>query len=136
MDKHPLGDLMETTMSKIREMVDVNTIIGTPIVTGDGITLIPVSKVTFGFGSGGSDFAGKDRPAGQPNTFGGGAGAGVNIIPVAFLVVRGESVRVINIGPPATTTIDRVIEMAPDLIDKVTGMIKKKEKDEAVCEKE
>ena len=129
MDKHPIGELMETTMQKIREMVDVNTIIGEPILTNDGVTLIPVSKVSFGFASGGSDFSGKNKPADKPNTFGGGSGAGVHIIPVAFLVVRGESVRVINIGPPASTTVDRVIDMVPEVIDKVSGMIKKKEED-------
>jgi sporulation protein YtfJ len=129
MDKHPIGDLMETTMQKIREMVDVNTIVGNPITTEDGMTLIPVSKVTFGFASGGSDFHGKNVQPGQANTFGGGAGAGVNIIPVAFLVVKGENVRLLNIAPPATTTVDRVIETAPEIIDKVSELFKKGKKD-------
>ncbi|MDR0862961.1 MAG: GerW family sporulation protein [Oscillospiraceae bacterium] len=129
MDNHPIGELMGTTMQKIREMVDVNTIIGSPITTPDGITVIPVSKVSFGFASGGSDFHGKNQQAGQSNTFGGGAGAGVNIVPVAFLVIKGDSVRVLNIAPPATTTLDRALELAPEIVDKVGDLIKKNKKD-------
>ncbi|HHT16375.1 MAG TPA: sporulation protein YtfJ [Papillibacter sp.] len=127
MDKHPIGDLMETTMQKIREMVDVNTIIGTPIVTADGISLIPVSKVSFGFASGGTDFktkSQKESPS-QGNSFGGGSGAGVNIVPVAFLVVKDGNVRLINITPPANTTVDRVIELVPEVIDKVRDIVNK-----------
>ena len=88
MDKHPIGDLMEVTMRNIRNMIDVNTVVGQPITTPDGITLIPVSKLTFGFGSGGGDFTSKNQNAGAPNPFAGGSGAGVNITPVAFLVIK------------------------------------------------
>ncbi len=125
MDKHPIGDLMETTMQKIREMVDVNTIVGSPIVTADGITLIPISKVSFGFASGGSDFQTKNQQQGQNNAFGGGSGAGVNIVPVAFLVVKGGSIKLLNIAPPASTTVDRIIEMVPEVIDKVSELLNK-----------
>ncbi len=125
MDKHPIGDLMETTMQKIREMVDVNTIVGSPIVTADGITLIPISKVSFGFASGGSDFQTKHQQQGQNNAFGGGSGAGVNIVPVAFLVVKGTSIKILNIAPPASSTVDRIIEMVPEVIDKVSELINK-----------
>ena len=125
MDKHPIGDLMETTMQKIREMIDVNTIVGEPIVTADGVTLIPVSKVSFGFGSGGTDFPSKNKQPNENNPFGGGGGAGVNIVPVAFLVVKGENVKIINIGPPASTTVDRVIDLVPDVMDKVSKFIEK-----------
>ena len=124
MDKHPLGDLMETTMGKIREMVDVNTIIGEAITTPDGITLIPVSKVSFGFASGGSDIPQKNQTAASA-AFGGGSGAGVNITPVAFLIVKDGNVRILNILPPASTTIDRAIETAPEVIDKLSGIFKK-----------
>ena len=123
--KHPLGDMMDVSMQKIREMVDVNTIVGDPIVAGE-VTLIPISKVTFGFTSGGLDYHGKNQPANSANSFGGGAGAGVNIVPVAFLIVKGESVRVLNIAPPPTTTLDRVIDTAPDIIDRVTDLFKDK----------
>jgi sporulation protein YtfJ len=125
MDKHPIGDLMETTMQKIREMVDVNTIVGSPIVTADGMTLIPISKVSFGFASGGSDFQTKHQQQGQNNAFGGGSGAGVNIVPVAFLVVKGTSIKLLNIAPPASSTVDRIIELVPEVIDKVSELMNK-----------
>ena len=126
MEKHPIGEMMETTMSKIKEMVDVNTIVGTPITTPDGITLIPVSKVSFGFGSGGSDFPVKDKSG-----FGGGNGAGIKIEPVGFLTIKDGNVRMINITPPADTTIDRAIELIPDVIDKVEAFIEKRKADKA-----
>jgi sporulation protein YtfJ len=126
-NKHPIGDLMETTMSKIREMVDVNTIVGQPIHT-DGVTIIPISKVSFGFASGGSDFATKNQPAGKDNAFGGGSGAGVNIIPVGFLIIRGDGVKMLPVAQPPANTADRVIELVPDLVEKVSAMIPKKDK--------
>ena len=89
--KHPIGDLMSTTMQKLREMVDVNTIVGEPI-HAEGVTLIPISKVSMGFASGGSDFTTKNQKPEADNSFGGGSGAGINIIPVAFLIVKGDSV--------------------------------------------
>ena len=125
MDKHPIGDLMETVMRSIRDMVDVNTIIGQPITTADNITLIPVSKVSFGFAGGGSDFETKNHQTGQQNPFGGGTGAGVNITPVAFVVIKDGNVKIINVLPPASTTIDRVIELVPDIVDKIGDMINK-----------
>lgn len=127
--KHPINDLMSTTMQKIREMVEVNTIVGQPITTPEGVTLIPVSKLSFGFASGGSDFQGKNHKPGETNTFGGGSGAGVNITPVAFLIVKGDSVRVLSVDPPAPTAVERVIEMVPDVMDKVTGILDKKKED-------
>ena len=129
MDKRPINELMETTMQKVREMVDANTIVGEPISTGDGVTLIPVSKLSFGFAGGGSDF-GKKQEA--QNAFGGGIGAGVNIVPVAFIVVKGDSVRLLHVSPPAASTLDRVIETVPEVIDKVTDFFgKDKDNDDA-----
>ncbi|MDR1217675.1 MAG: GerW family sporulation protein [Oscillospiraceae bacterium] len=125
MDRHPVGDLMETTMQKLREIVDVNTIVGQPIETQDGITIIPVSKVTFGFGTAGTDFHGKDPKPDRANSFGGGSGAGVNIIPVAFLIIRDGGVKLLNVTPPAVTTVDRLIELVPELVDKVRELISK-----------
>jgi len=122
---HPLPDMMQTTMQKIREMVDVNTVIGDPIQTPDGVTIIPVSRVSFGFGGGGSDFTTKNQPQGAQNPFGGGAGAGVTITPISFLIVKGESVRMLPIAEPASSSLDRVLEMLPDLIDKVSALLKK-----------
>lgn len=121
---------METTMSKIREMVDVNTIVGTPIKTDDGITLIPVSKVSFGFASGGSDFQTKNRQAGDPNNFGGGSGAGVNISPVAFLVVKDGNVKMISASPAPQSSVEKMVEAVPEIIDKVREMIPKKKAEE------
>ena len=120
---HPLSEMMSSSMSKIREMVDVNTVIGDPIVTGDGVTIIPVTKVSIGYGGGGSDFATKNYPANRDNAFGGGAGAGVTITPVAFLVVRGDNVGMLPVAEPASTSVDRLIEQLPDLIDKLQSFV-------------
>lgn len=128
-NNHPINDLMSTTMQKIREMVDVNTIVGQPITTPEGMTLIPISKLSFGFASGGSDFVSKNHKPGENNTFGGGSGAGVNISPIAFLIVKGDSVRLLPVDPPAATTVDRVIEMVPEVVNKVTDFLEKKKED-------
>ena len=121
---HPINDLLSTTMEKIRTMVDANTIIGQPI-QAEGVTLIPVSKLSFGFASGGSDFTTKNQKPATPNTFGGGTGAGAKLEPLAFLVVKGDSVRLLSVAPPPATTVDRVIDMVPEVVDKVTGFIEK-----------
>ncbi|MEQ2442135.1 GerW family sporulation protein [Pseudoflavonifractor intestinihominis] len=128
--QHPIGDLMSTTMQKIREMVDVNTIVGKPIEAGD-VTIIPVSKVSFGFASGGSDFTTKNQKPDTDNAFGGGSGAGVNIMPIAFLIVKGDTVRMLPVAPPPGTAVDRVVEMVPEVIDKVTGFIEKQQEKKA-----
>lgn len=120
MENSNIGSLMDVTMTKMREMVDVDTIVGSPITTPDGITIIPVSKVSYGFASGGSDFAVKEK-----NGFGGGNGAGIKIDPIGFLVVKDGNVRMINVTPPASTTIDRAIEKAPEFIDMVDALIAK-----------
>lgn len=124
--QHPISDLMTTTMQKIREMVDANTVIGTPI-QAEGVTIIPVSKVSCGFASGGSDFTTKDQKPEADNSFGGGSGAGINVMPVAFLIVKADSVRLLPVAPPAGSTVDRVVEMVPEVIDKVTGFIEKQQ---------
>ena len=120
---HPLSEMLGDTMSKIREMIDVNTVVGAPITTPDGVTIIPVTKVSIGYGGGGSDFATKNYPAGRDNAFGGGAGAGVTITPVAFLVIRGENVRMLPIAEPASTSVDRLIELLPDILDKADDFL-------------
>ena len=123
--KSPLNDLMRSTMEKIHEMVDTNTIVGEPITTPDGVTLIPISKVSFGFGNGGGDY-GKTNQG-----FGGGSAAGVKIDPVAFLVIKDGITRVLPVAVPPVSTVDRVIEMVPDIMDKVDKYFdKKKEKEE------
>ena len=127
---HPISELMATTMQKIREMVDVNTIIGSPIRTDDGVTLIPVSKLSFGFASGGSDFTTKDQKPDRENPFGGGSGAGVKISPVAFLIVKGDSVRLLQVDPTVGNTVDRVVELVPEMFDKVTDYLEKNKKED------
>ncbi|NLH02146.1 MAG: sporulation protein YtfJ [Clostridiales bacterium] len=124
MDRHPIGDLTEVTLGKIREMVDVNTIVGDPIITPDGTTLIPVSKVTFGFANGGSDLACKTNGG-----FGGGNGAGVKIEPVGFLTISDGVVKMLNITAPASSTVDRLVELIPDIVDKIEQFIEKRKKD-------
>ena len=124
---HPIEDLMSTTMQKIREMVDANTIIGTPIVAADGITLIPVSKLSFGFGSGGSDMKGKT--SGDQQLFGGGGGAGVLLSPVAFIVISNGSARILSIAPPASTTADRVIDLVPEVMDRIKNYLNERKEE-------
>ena len=130
MEKHAIGEVMETTMSKIREMVDVNTIVGTPITTVDGVTLIPVSKVSFGFAAGGSDIPGKGGREDSSSPFGGGSGAGVKIEPVSFLVIRDGSVRMISANAQSQNSVERVLEAMPDIIDKVKEVLPKKKDEE------
>lgn len=120
MENSNIGSLMDVTMTKIRDMVDVDTVVGSPVTTPDGITIIPVSKVSYAFGGGGSDF-----PVKEKSGFGGGSGAGVRIEPVGFLIVKDGGVRMINIAPPVANTVDRVIEKAPEIIDLVEGLVEK-----------
>lgn len=124
--KHPIGDLLSTTMQKLRDMTEVNTIVGDPI-HAEGVTLIPVSRVSMGFASGGSDFSTKNQKADAGNSFGGGSGAGINIIPVAFLVVKGDTVKLLPVTPPAGTTVDRMVEVVPEVVEKVTDFIEKQQ---------
>ena len=127
MAEHPIQGLMGVTIEKIRDMVNAETIIGDPIHVDD-TTIIPVSRVTFGFASGGSDVG----PNSNKQMFGGGSGAGVKIEPVAFLVIREGTTRVLPVAMPPMTTLDRVVEMMPDLVDKVEKYFDKKEEKEPV----
>lgn len=132
MGEHPIEGLMDTTLDKIKQMVDVNTVIGNPITTADGTTIIPVSKVTYGFASGGSEFASKKA---ENNTlFGGGSGAGVTINPIAFIAVSNGEAKLLNIESFQDSQ-DRAVAMVPDLIDKIVGLFKKDKKDEDKKEK-
>ena len=118
---------MRQLLQKIREMVDTNTIVGQPITTPDGVTLIPISKVSFGFGSGGGDY-GKT----PPKDFGGGSAAGVKIDPVAFLIIKDGTTRVYPVAVPPVSTVDRIVDMAPDIVDKIGKFFDKKEDGEIV----
>ena len=115
-----LPNMLENTIAKIREMVDVNSVIGEPIVVGD-TTIIPVSRVSVGFGGGGSDFTNGS------SAFGGGAGGGVKVQPICFLIVNKEgNVRMMPVPTPANTTADRLVEMVPDTLDKISAFIDSK----------
>jgi len=123
MSENKINDFMSTAMSGIRDMIDVNTIVGNPVTTPDGTTIIPISKVCFGFASGGSDFG--KQP--EKQKFGGGSGAGVSITPVAFLSIKEGDVRVLSVDPDESG-IDRAIQSVPSVIEKLSNMFKRKSK--------
>ena len=120
MAEHPIQGMMGVTIDKIREMVDTSTIIGDPIRVDDKTTIIPVSKVTFGFASGGSDVGAQS----SKQMFGGGSGAGVSVTPVAFLVIADGNVRTVQLIEKVTA-VDNAIASLPELVDKLAAMIKK-----------
>ena len=123
---NPLSDMMQESMAKVREMVDTNTIVGQPIETPDGVTLIPISRVSIGFGGGGTAFGAKKAEPDDPKNLGAGIGAGVKIDPVAFLVIKDGVTRVLPVAVPPASTVDRIIDMAPDLMDKAEKFLDKK----------
>lgn len=126
-DNH-VGDLMGLTIEKIRQLADVNTIIGEPIREGD-VTMIPISKVSYGFASGGSDFPSKSNA----ELFGGGGGAGITITPISFLVINGGDVRMLHIDTGDNTT-EKLVEKIPAFMDKISEFIdaaKKKKAEKA-----
>ena len=140
MSEHPIESLMMTTMSSIQNMVDVNTIIGEPIESKSGITIIPISRVCFGFAAGGSEFSGEtlkeynkknnDEEIEYKLPFGGGAGAGISIHPVAFLVVEGNNVKLMSVDHESC--IDKLLDYVPDLIQKMNDMFNKNLKQKEV----
>ena len=113
-----LPNMLQDTISKIREMMSVNDVVGEPIVVGD-VTIIPISKVSVGFGGGGADNA----KAANKDAFGGGMGGGVKVSPVCFLVVKDGNVRMMPVPIPANSTADRILEMVPDTLDKISAFI-------------
>ena len=131
---HPIENLMNTAMSSIREMVDVNTIIGAPIETTVGSIIIPISKVVFGFAAGGSEFKGetvdeymrkeKEEQVQYRLPFGGGSGATININPVAFLVVQADTVKILPINH--VSTLDKLLDYTPEIINKIETVMKNK----------
>ncbi len=129
--EHPIGDLMQTAMSSIKDMVDVNTVIGDPVVATSGATVIPISKVSFGYVTAGGDLAQQDRkaqvPPDQDFPFVGGSGAGVSVQPVGFLVVNGESVRMLP--AQSLSVADRMVELLPGVVEDVIGMFTKPRQD-------
>ena len=146
MSEHPIEGLMITAMNSIQDMIDVNTIIGEPIETSNNVIIIPISKVSFGFAAGGSEFKGEtineysrrheEEQVQYRLPFGGGSGAGVNINPIAFLVVQSDNVKLLPVSH--TSAIDKLLDYMPDAIDKVNTLINKQmqiKKEEKMKEK-
>lgn len=121
MANHPIGEMMDGAMDKIRGMVDSNTVVGEPIVTPDGVTLIPVSRVSFGFASGGND----GSAGGGKSGVWAGSGAAVKVEPIGFLMISDTTVRMVGIQMPAITTADRIIDMVPEILDRIDGYVEK-----------
>ena len=130
MSDHPINSLMDTSMKKIKELIDVNSIIGDPITAPDGTTIIPVSKVTYGFASGGSDLPTKKE---SRDCFGGGSGAGVTIQPVGFLSISKGNVKFIPIEK-YDGAADRIVGMIPEAFDKISSFIRKDKTDKTDLE--
>ena len=120
MSENQLNGFLGVTMDKIKEMVDVNTVIGDPIPTQDGTTVIPISRVSYGFASGGTDLPSKVQP--NKGLFAGGSGAGITITPIAFLAVKNGGVRILQIEP-YFSPVDRALEKIPDVVDKLTALV-------------
>ncbi|AET66769.1 sporulation protein YtfJ [Desulfosporosinus orientis DSM 765] len=137
MGNHPIESLMKTAMESIQQIVDVNTIVGDPVETHDGSVIIPISKVSCGFAAGGSEFSPPDDKEGGNSgggssgqggslPFGGGAGAGVSVQPIAFLVAGNGTIRLLPVD--SNVVVDRIIDTVPDLLDRLSGMFQKKKK--------
>ena len=123
MDNNPIGELMQTTMENVMNILKVDTVVGDPIYTPDGITLVPISKISVGFGGGGVEF--NSKKAGEARPYGGGNATGVKIDPIGFLVIKDGVVRMINVTPPASNTVDRIIDLVPQVMDRVDSFTEK-----------
>ena len=111
MDKNPIGELMQNTMESVKNMLKVDTVVGDPIITPDGITLVPISRISVGFGGGGVEFS--NKKIGESRPYGGGNATGVKIDPIG------------NVAPPASNTVDRIIDLVPQVMDRVDAFIEK-----------
>ncbi|WP_435790984.1 GerW family sporulation protein [Clostridium sp.] len=135
MDNHPIENLMRSTMESIKDMIDVNTIVGDPVESIDGTTIIPISRVCVGFASGGSEFNSlKSSDSSNKYPFGGGSGAGVTVRPVAFLVVKKDSIRLLSVDQQ--NTYDKIVDTFPQIIDIVKGIFKDKGETKSECDKD
>ena len=121
---NPIGELMQTTMENVKNILKVDTVVGDPIFTPDGITLVPVSRISVGFGGGGVEFSAKT--SGEARPYGGGNATGVKIEPIGFLIVKDGVVRMIDVTPPASNTVDRIIDLVPQVMDRVDAFIDKR----------
>ena len=126
-EKNPIRDLMQNTMENVRSILKVDTVVGDPIHTPDGIMLVPISKISVGFGGGGVEFGPKRKDGPQP--YGGGNATGVKIEPFGFLVIKDGVVRMINVTPPANTTVDRIIDLVPQVMDRIDAFVTKQKEE-------
>ena len=117
---NPIGELMQTTMDNVRNILKVDTVVGDPIYTPDGITLVPISRISVGFGGGGIELSQKSA---------GGNATGVKIDPIGFLVIKDGMIRMVNVTPPASNTVDRLIDMVPQVLDRVDEFIARQKED-------
>ena len=125
-EKNPIRDLMQNTMENVKSILQTDTVTGDTIYTPDGTTLVPISRISVGFGGGGVEF-GAARKA-EPRPYGGGNATGVKVEPIGFLVIKEGVVRMVNITPPANNTVDRIIDLVPQVIDRVDAFIEKQQK--------
>lgn len=125
MEEHPIQGLMKTAMENIKEMVDVNTIVGDPVETPDGSVIMPISRVGFGFAAGGSEFGRSSGVSEQEMPFGGGSGGGISINPIAFLVVGPAGVRIVPLDEQ-THLFEKLIDAVPPIVDKMQSMMQRK----------
>ncbi len=135
-NENKLQEVIATSLENIRSMIDANTVVGAPIATEGGVTIVPVSKITVGYASGGLDYNGKQKPAEAPQNFGAGGGTGIGITPVGFLVIKKDgSIDMINVGKPYPTDpveqIVEIIERSPDIIARLKAVFKKKDAEES-----
>ncbi len=117
---NPISSMLDSALDSIRKTADANTVIGDPITAPDGTTVIPVSRVKLSFAGGGSEFSGKNASETKP--YGAGTGASISVTPVAFLIFREGNCRVLPIPEPASNSVDRLIEMVPDAVDKIAAL--------------
>ena len=137
MDNNPIGALMQNTMESVKNILKVDTVVGDPIYTPDGITLVPISKISVGFGGGGVELGSKKagggveftaKKSGEDRPYGGGNATAVKIDPIGFLVIKEGTVRMVNVTPPASNTVDRIIDLVPQVMDRVDAFIEKQKK--------
>lgn len=133
--EHPIQGLMETAMSNIKAMVDIDTVVGEPVTTAEGTVIIPVSTVSFGFGAGGSEFAPKADTKISEKMFGGGCGGGANVKPTGFLVITGGNVRYLPMST-SSSPVEKVIDLIPEMVDKVNNAIKNRKKNKENSEEQ
>ena len=122
MENNPIGELMQNTMENVKNILKVDTVVGDPIYTPDGIMLVPISRISVGFGGGGVEFNSK-KAGERPD--GGGNATGVKIEPMGFLIIKDGVVRMVNVTPPASNTVDRVIDLVPQVMDRIDAFIDK-----------